>query len=378
VRNSQFKEWQPQLPVCQWSFFALTVCTLLAGGCSLGPVNTPAFSDESHVRRIDPNNEPFTVREFQRTDPNTGRSQTVRRIRWKPADVSFDSGGERSFTIGYDPLQFWLTRRVLVPIELSGRCGESAIVDTGFSGYVYMNDLMIESCDLAVLPLQTNHETGSPVGLCDIPALKLGPMTIAHPPCMYEQMQWQFKVLGIPLYRHKIVLLGLDFTRLFSYVLFDNTRHELVFSRHDPFEPGAASDWLRLPFTLDRIEDNLRMMVSLPLGNGKVNVEFDTGGAKPGLTLRQTAWQRAAPSLQARSNGTGRCESYQYGSLPCRKYIVSRLQAGPIEVENAAVDVLPDTSPLMRHVDGILSLDYFSDTTVVIDFKKDLIWIKQR
>ena len=267
-------------------------------------MNTPAFSEDSDVRRIDPNSGPFTTREIERIEAKTGRSQLIRQIKWNPAPISYDSGTPQSFSIRYDPWQFCLTSRVLVPIDISGH-KRSAIVDTGFSGHVYMNDLMLESCDLAVFPLGTNPATGSAIGLCNIPALRLGPMVIAHPPCLYEQMQWQFRVLGIPLYKHKIVLLGLDLLRPFSYVLFDNTRHTIVFNPRDIFEPDRPSDWLRLPFTLEKVDDNLRMMVDFPVGPEKVHVEFDTGGARPGMTLRESAWKRIASSVRTRAAGRG-------------------------------------------------------------------------
>jgi hypothetical protein len=361
---------------CQWLFFSLVVCAYFAGGCNLGPVNTPAFSDESEVRRIDPNNGPFTAGEIQRVDAKTGQSQLIRQIKWKPPQISHDSGTPQSFSVKYDAWQFRLTGRILVPIDMSG-CKRSAIVDTGFSGHVYMNDLMVESCNLAVFPLNTNPATGSAVGLCDIPALRLGPMVLAHPPCLYEQMQWQFRVLGIPLYRHKIVLLGLDFMRPFSYVLLDNTRHTIAFSPRAAFEPDKPSDWLRLPFALEKVDDNLRMMMDFPVGGNKVRVEFDTGGARPGLTLREAAWTRVASSVRARATGAGHCQSYQYGPTPCRKYSIPQLNVGRMELKDAAVDVLPDSHPLLKDLDGILSLDYFRTTVVVMDFKKSLIWIRQ-
>ncbi len=360
----------------RWLFWVAAACAWFANGCSLGPVNTPGFSDDSPVRRIDPNNGPFTTREIHRVDPNIGQPLTIRQIRWKPVEVTFDAGAPQTFAIKYDALQFRLTGRVFVPLEISG-CKRSAIVDTGFSGHVYVNDLMAESCKLAVFPLSTNPPTGSAIGLCDIPTLRLGPMVMAHPPCLYEQMQWQFKVLGIPLYRHKIVLLGLEFMRQFPYVLFDNTRHTMALSPQTAFAPDQPSDWFRLPFALERVDGNLRMMTDFPLGNGTVHVEFDTGGAKPGLTLREAAWQSVAPSVHARSIGPGTFHSYQYGSAPCREYSIRRLNVGRIELRDAAVDVLAETNPLMKDLDGILSLDYFRATTVVLDFKKNLIWIKQ-
>jgi hypothetical protein len=337
----------------------------------------PAFSDESRVRRIGPNNGPFRIFDIRKTDPNTGQVERSRHIAWRETRIHPDLKGQRTFSLKYDRPQFLATSRVFVPAEMPGGRSYSALLDTGCASQVYVSDIVVSECDLAVYPLGHNPATDCAVGLCEIPSLKLGKLTVASPHCVYEQRQWQLRLLGIPLYRCGMIFIGLDLMRAFSYVLFDNARHEVVFSPYDPFEPNDSSTWARLPFVLEKIDDNLRMTTDLSLGEGTIHIQFDTGGAKPGLILRQAAWQRLGLHVNARDKGDGRLASYQYGRLSCHKYVLPRLSIDRLNLKNVRVYVLPDESPLLQDLEGSLSLDYFKNTVVVLDFKQSLIWIKR-
>jgi hypothetical protein len=360
-----------------WQRAILVGIVGFAGGCSFGPVNTPAFSDTSCVRRIDPNNGPIKVVEISITDPNTGEVRRNRQVFWPDTQIYSDPNVGRTVTVKYDRREFFLSSKVFVPVELPGGRRYSGWVDTGFFDHLYVTDLAVKQCHLAVFPLGRNTPTGGPVGVCEVPSLRLGKLTIAHPHCVYEQRHWQLRFLGIPLYRHGMVLMGLNLMRLFQYVLFDNVRHEVAFGLYDAFEPDDPSQWVRLPFTLEWIGGNLRMMTELSLGRGAAHMQFDTGGSKPGLVLSQAAWQRLGLRADARDRGNGRTGSVQYGWLPCRMYVLPRLSIDQLNLTKARMGVLPEKSPLLTGMDGNLSLDYFKDTVVVLDFKQNVIWIKQ-
>jgi hypothetical protein len=360
-----------------WPCAILAVILGFVGGCSLGPVNTPAFSAKSHVRRLDPNAGPIKVVEVRTTDPSTGEVKRGREIVWPDARINADPSAGRAVSIKYDRLQFFASSRVFVPVEMPSGRRYSGLVDTGFFDHLYVTDIAVKQCDLAVLPLVRNESTGGPVGVCEIPSIRLGRLTVAHPHCFYEQRHWELRFLRIPLCRHGTVLVGLNLMRAFQYVLFDNSRHEVVFSLYDVFEPNNPSQWVRLPFTLEWIGGNLRMMTDLSLGRGMAHVQFDTGGSKPGLLLRQATWERLGLSADASDRGNGRYVNFQHGWLPCHRYVLPRLSIRGLNLREVSLDVLPDESPLLTGMDGNLSLDYFRNTSVVLDFKRNVIWIKQ-
>ena len=181
------------------------------------------------------------------------------------------------------------------------------------------------------------------------------------------------RLLGLPLYRDRMVILGLDFVRAFSYVRFDNTRRQVVFSPHDSFAPDDPSQWDSVPFVLEKVQGNLRMMVDISLGSRAAHVQFDTGGAKPGLLLRDDVWQDLGGAVGKK----GRQATYQFGWLPCRRVVVPELSVGPLTLRDRKAAVLAQDGPFLEGMQGILSLDYFKKTDVVLDFQQNRIWIRK-
>ncbi len=346
-------------------------------GCQHVLVSTPAFSPDSGVRRIDPNNGPFTIIESGPADPNSSQTQPIPAITWREIRITTDPESGQTYQIKACPVRFALGNNVNVPVTMPGGRKYWAMVDTGFSNYFYVDDTVVRECDLAVLPLGENPATGHAQGLCEIPSLKLGRTVIETLPCFYEHRHWQLRILGVPVYSPRTILLGLRFMRAHAYVFFDNARHTVLFSPREAFEPKDASAWVRLPFVFKEINDNLRMLVDLPVGEHMVPVEFDTGGAKPGLSLKEETWQRVAHQFHARDAGRGHYRNLQFGRLPCHTYTVPTLSIGPMDVRNARIDVVPRDDPVMRDFEGILSLNYFRKTSVVLDFRKRLIWIRK-
>ena len=357
----------------RYSLLVLTAFSCLVCGCSLGPVNTPSFADDPSVRRIDPNNGPFVIIEVRRPDPNTGQTCVERIIQWKNPRINPNLNGARTFAAKYRNLDFRLFSRVSVPIRLGEGRKYWALVDTGYPDSLYLNDGVIRDCDLAVLPLGEHSETASAQGLCEVPVLRIGHATVTHPPCWYEQSQWQFRLLGLPLYRDRMVLIGLRFMQAFPYVLFDNARREVVFSPYDEFEPDDPSQWTSFPFVLEEAGGELRMVVELSLGSRDARVEFDTGGARPGLVLRDDVWQ----DVDGPDGTAARHPSYQFGWVPCRRVVVPELRIGPVVLKDRKAAIVTQDGPLLEEIEGILSLDYFKRTSVVLDFKQKRIWIKR-
>jgi hypothetical protein len=45
-------------------------------------------------------------------------------------------------------------------------------------------------------------------------------------------------------------------------------------------------------------------------------------------------------------------------------------------VRNAKISVFPNDSPIVEHCFGMLGMQYFEDTVMVLDFEKELMWVK--
>ena len=70
-------------------------------------------------------------------------------------------------------------------------------------------------------------------------------------------------------------------------------------------------------------------------------------------------------------------EIYPYiGRLRCRRGVIAELKVGERSVVNAEASVFPDESPLVEDCGGLLGMQYFGDTVMVLDFERELMWIK--
>jgi hypothetical protein len=357
------------------SLLVVTNCIFLVCGCSYGPVDTSDLRDDPSIRRIDPNNGPFVVEQPRVSDSNSGQSRSLPRIKWKPTRISPSLKDVGTFSAKYNSRQFRQTGRVAIPVRMPGGGLYSALLDTGCSYQVCVNDAVVRDCDLAVYPGGKHSGTGSLMGLCEIPSIEFANLTVKNPSCRYVQRQWQLNIFGIPLYRHRIILIGLDLMRGFSYVLFDNVKRQVVFNPEDVFEPEDQSQWINLPFVIEN-QDKKRLMIDLSLSDSPVHVEFDTGSFDS-LILQNVAWQRLKDGLEAHGGADRKLRTYQYGDLPCRRYELPELHVDEITLKNIRMDVLPDDSPYARNIDGIIGLACFKETRVVLDFQENLLWLKR-
>ncbi len=358
-------------------FVVLGACAVLTGGCSYGPVNSSSVLRDRGVVRIDPNDGPFVVEVVEKVGEDGNEPEEMRVIEWKETRVTGSLSRDRSLWLKYKPYYFYMFSQPAVEVEMPGGHRCTGLLDTGYGGSVYVTDLTVRQSDLAVFPMGEHSDTGCGQGLCEIPAMRIGTVTVENPPCWYEQRHWQLRVLGVPLYRHKTVLIGMGMISKFSHVLFDNVHRRVRFSREDQFEPDDPSRWARVPFVLERENGGLRMMVDISLGGQEVHVEFDTCGAKPGLILRDDMWDRVSGSVDARGGGKTLHPSYQFGWHWCRRYTLEEIQTGELTLEKTKVDVLPAGSEFGREFEGILTLDAFRKTTVVLDFRQNVIWVRK-
>jgi hypothetical protein len=128
-----------------------------------------------------------------------------------------------------------------------------------------------------------------------------------------------------------------------------------------------------LPFVVEDVAGKRRMMVDVSLADRVAHVEFDTGGAKPGLVLRDDFWK----DLGGADGTKGLYASYQFGWLACRRVVVPEMRAGPLTLKDRKAAILPEDGPLLEGIDGIMSLDYLKKTDVVLDFKQNRIWVRK-
>jgi hypothetical protein len=164
--------------------------------------------------------------------------------------------------------------------------------------------------------------------------------------------------------------------RRFRYIMFDNVRKEVEFSLTETFECDRPEQWFRYPFTVEEdFGGNAYLFVEIPLAGESLRLQLDTGSGR-GLAITEQAWQRIRPEDDPVSLYRTK-ELYPYiGRLDCRRGVVPRLCIGGRIVKRAEVSVFPDDSPLLEQSAGMLGMQCFEDTIIVLDFQRSQMWVK--
>ena len=104
-------------------------------------------------------------------------------------------------------------------------------------------------------------------------------------------------------------------------------------------------------------------------------VQLDTGSGR-GLAISEKLWEQLSEKIR-NVRLVKATDLYPYiGSLPCRRGVIPKLQVGNRTVKGAKISVFPDDSPLLDRGDGLLGMQYFRDTVMVLDFERNLMWVK--
>ena len=345
---------------------ALGVC-LSVVSCSVGPVMTTDLQHHPGAEFMDPVKHPVIIM------PAKVGDKTYTLIRRDNATI-FLAKPER---VKYEWLRYEFADTIAVRATLPNGRSYVVYLDTGFGGYLAVNDLIVREAGLPIYPMGKDAASRGFTGMCYLPWIEIGKMGIVNPPCDYLQVHWELQFIGIPLWQEKWVIMGLRLLREFPYIAFDNVRQEVVFSPEGPFEPTDPGNWSRFPFQIAQDKTGkLRITVHMPVA-GKVRaVDFDTCGGDA-LLVRPGAWREIATRVKADAPTDGQFASAQLGWLPCKRTVARDLEVASLRFATARVQILPEDSPYASGIDCQIGMGFFKDTVVVIDFEDRWLWVKR-
>ena len=250
------------------------------------------------------------------------------------------------------------------------------VLDTGASVALFVNDIHVVENNLAIAPL-ASPKSGSPGwGMCHLPALHIGQVLLPDPPCFYREQHTEVRLLGLPLARDKTMIAGLGVLRQFKYVAFDSINREVEFSIERAFKPEQPDSWAQYSFVIEEdLGGNAFLFVKIPIAGHETEVQLDTGSGR-GLAISEELWKAMKEKIGPTKLRKGK-DLYPYiGLLPCRHGAVAQLEVGNRIVKKAEVSVFPDDSPVVDRCSGLLGMQYFQDTVIVLDFERNLMWVK--
>lgn len=322
---------------------------------------------------MDPNHAPYSIETIDRSDG-------TRDLIWKNAGRIEQKNPCR---IKYHNSYF--TNRYMV---VEGRLENSEIaypvvLDTGASQPVFVNLSHVMENNLAILPLEdkSSNANGHSLGLCDLSRIQIGNATLANWPCLYLEQSTRSGLFGLSIANSNsldnTVIVGMPILREFKYLMFDNIAKEVEFSYNELFNPVDANRWQE--YTIDIEEDfhgNVFLFVNIPIASEQVVLQLDTGSGK-GLAITEELYQRLKTDFNRVKLKNGK-DIYPYiGQLRCKKGSIDVLEFGNRSIRNADISVFPDDSLLLQESQGLVGMQYFQDTTVVLDFGRNLLWVKK-
>jgi hypothetical protein len=343
-------------------------------GCSIytAGYNTESLTNRPDIRLIDPNNGPYSIKVILRDD---GR----RDYSWE-----IDSQIEQANPCRVKYHRLYATRGFMV---VEGRVGDGGrkypvVLDTGASQAIFVKDTHVLDNKLPIYPMQTDKAglNGFNLGLCHLPELQIGNTALVDWPCLYLEQHTKLALFGLSIAQDDVkddsIIVGLPVLQEFKYVLFDNIKKEAEFSYNELFEPGETGLWKQYPLSIEEdFRGNAFLFVSIPVCGEEIELQLDTGSGR-GLAIREELWEKMCEKIQNVKLKNGG-DLYPYiGRLLCKQGIIGKLEMGERTVKNVEISVFPNDSPLMKGCRGLLGMQCFQDTVMVLDFENKLMWVK--
>ena len=172
------------------------------------------------------------------------------------------------------------------------------------------------------------------------------------------------------------IIVGLPALREFKYIVFDNIRKEVEFSNNELFEPRQLELWEQYSFSIEEdFHGNAFLFVKIPIAGEETELQLDTGSGR-GLAVAEELWEVMRQRIQDVKLRKGK-DLYPYiGWLVCKRAVIPKLEVGDRTVRNAKISVFPNDSLLLEECQGLLGMQYFRDTVIVLDFERNLMWVK--
>jgi len=338
---------------------ALFLCLLT--GCSVGLVRTSNPAKElQNVPRLDPNEGPVRITKSEE-EPN----KIVINWGWDKGWINLT----KPCRVKYQTLYFDFIDLIVVPGTLPNGQTYSIWLDTGHPCHALTNGLTIIENDLPIYPLGEDPWTSAHTGLCYLPSLQIGRATITNPPCQYLQQQWEVRLLGLPIWQQKGVLLGLGLLRNFGYIVFNNVKKEAELALTGLFEPHHPGRWNSYPFSIEKAQ----LILDIPVEGHNLSLIFDTCG-RYGMVVSQDIWEKLPTRVKTAKTKQSKFFSGFLGQLPCHRERIKKLRIGSLVVSNAEIIILPKDSPYLPAGNSI-SMKVFKNNVVVLDFERNLMWV---
>ncbi len=278
---------------------------------------------------------------------------------------------EKPCKIKYDSLPFEGCN-IIVAGQLAKNYRCRVLIDTGCPVLSMLNYNIVQENNLPVYPIEGLSPSS---GVCYLPYLQIGRATVRDVSCLYMNRQWELQFFGVPVNKPRVVLFGLLLMREFRYILFDGVHKELTLSAKQSFRPPKDGQWLQYPFKIeeDTIQ-NLRLMVDFPIEGKNYHIALDTGASET-LIVDMGFFDEFSKNIKVKAKKQNLKQiNYITGWYDCQKVVLPELNFGHGKIKNAQIIIRPDD--IAFKYPNFVGMQCFKDTVFVLDFERELLWVK--
>jgi hypothetical protein len=313
------------------------------------------------------------VENWRTFDPN---DYGIEIIREEDGSTSYSWTGDADFNEEDNVLPYWKHSRALIDNVVKGQLNENTypvIFDTGCNPMLVISERLVTENDLPVFFCDPdNKQTSFALAIAD--SLKIGSFELTDYPCGLWSHKAEFRLLGLPIHKPKWIIIPLNMMRQFNYFKFDNLNKEVSFSKASSFVPADKSEWFSVPF---RIE-GLYLLLDVPIEGMEITFRLDTGAGYQ-LELDESVVQelfKKRPDFEKAWKKT----IYLYGPYEGGKTTEKKFTAKNIHFLNQKFDrvelIYTDINQ-DKGYQGVIGFEFFEKTVMVLDFKKNLMWVKK-
>ena len=341
----------------------------LQAGCSLVGGNGRGLESRADLPVIDPNNGPYSIEIIQRSDG-------TRDYFW---EIDSQIKQEKPCRVRYH--QLYSSTRFMVVEGKLGNEGKKypVVLDTGTSQPIFVNTTHVLDNKLPIYPMGPNKAnlSGYNLGLCHLPELQIGNVTLLNWPTLYLEQHMKLDLLGLSIAKDDFIIVGLPALREFKYIVFDNVRKKVEFSHNKKlFEPKDPQLWNQYPFSIEEdFHGNAFLFVKIPIAGEEIELQLDTGSGR-GLAIGEELWEGMRGKIHNAKTRKARDLYLYLGMLSCKRSVIQKLKVGQRIVKNAQISIFPNDSLLLEECQGLLGMQYFQDTVLVLDFQGNQMWVK--
>lgn len=234
------------------------------------------------------------------------------------------------------------------------------------------------------LPVYPNNPNEWGFGVAVIPQIQIGTLCLKNVAVDFDFEHSSTCLFGLPwleLKQSKEIGIPLSVIRQFSYIAFDNIENQMEISLADPFAPMSPDQWTSYPFEIRKGY----LYLESTLGGLPVTLILDTG-CEADLFLDKSCFDKMltnhSESPKIKKLKKKGFAPHEGGTFSLASYLVSGLVFDRQSYNDVTFVGVVENNRHSRFLqknqfDGMIGFPFFKNTVMVLDFEKNLMWVKK-